>query len=100
MLGSSHVVLLTILLSGERQLVALSRALVKNAKVIVLDESTSSGMSLRCVWTPSLAYAPFSFSFIFQVDAETDQTVQRAIQSEFANSSLLSIAHRLATIAF
>ncbi|CED82131.1 multidrug resistance-associated abc transporter [Phaffia rhodozyma] len=61
---------------GERQLIALSRALVKNAKVIVLDESTSS------------------------VDAETDQTVQRAIQSEFSQSSLLSIAHRLATIAF
>ncbi|KAG8869673.1 hypothetical protein FRB97_000807 [Tulasnella sp. 331] len=82
---------------GERQLLALCRAsipvvvrrlsltnsawcnfqaLVKNSRVIVLDEATSS------------------------VDVETDASVQRAIQTEFASQSLLCIAHRLATIAF
>jgi len=62
--------------AGERQLLALCRALVKNSKVIILDEATSS------------------------VDVETDASVQRAIQTEFASQSLLCIAHRLATIAF
>ncbi|KAK4702568.1 hypothetical protein P7C70_g3660, partial [Phenoliferia sp. Uapishka_3] len=62
--------------AGERQLVALCRALVKNSRIIVLDEATSS------------------------VDVETDATVQRAIQVEFKDQSMLCIAHRLATIAF
>uniref|UniRef100_A0A8H8CI96 Multidrug resistance-associated ABC transporter n=1 Tax=Psilocybe cubensis TaxID=181762 RepID=A0A8H8CI96_PSICU len=60
---------------GERQLLALCRALVKNSRIIILDEATSS------------------------VDAETDSKLQRTIQHEFASSTLLCIAHRLNTIA-
>ena len=60
--------------AGEKQLLALCRALIKNSRVIVLDEATSS------------------------VDAETDAKVQRTIQTEFASSTLLCIAHRLNTI--
>ncbi|TFK49961.1 multidrug resistance-associated ABC transporter [Heliocybe sulcata] len=62
--------------AGEKQLLALCRALVKNSRIIVLDEATSS------------------------VDVETDTKVQRTIQTEFANSTLLCIAHRLNTIAY
>lgn len=62
--------------AGERQLVALCRALVKNSKVIILDEATSS------------------------VDVETDSSVQQAIQHEFAGQSLLCVAHRLSTIVY
>jgi len=62
--------------AGERQLVALCRALVKNSKVIILDEATSS------------------------VDVETDSTVQKAIQEEFKDQSLLCVAHRLQTVCF
>ncbi|KAG5729874.1 Multidrug resistance-associated protein 1 [Termitomyces sp. T112] len=61
---------------GEKQLIALCRALVKNSRVIILDEATSS------------------------VDVETDAKLQRTIKKEFASSTLLCIAHRLNTIAY
>jgi ABC-type multidrug transport system fused ATPase/permease subunit len=60
--------------AGEKQLLALCRALVKNSRIIILDEATSN------------------------VDVETDAKIQRTIQTEFATSTLLCIAHRLNTI--
>ena len=60
--------------AGEKQLLALCRALIKNSTIIVLDEATSN------------------------VDVETDAKLQRTIQTEFASSTLLCIAHRLNTI--
>ncbi|KAF8960708.1 ATP-dependent bile acid permease [Flammula alnicola] len=60
--------------AGEKQLLALCRALVKNSRIIILDEATSS------------------------VDAETDSKIQQTIQTEFATATLLCIAHRLNTI--
>ncbi|KAI0795051.1 multidrug resistance-associated ABC transporter [Abortiporus biennis] len=60
--------------TGEKQLLALCRALVKNSKIIVLDEATSS------------------------VDVETDAKLQKTIQTELTGSTLVCIAHRLKTI--
>jgi ATP-binding cassette subfamily C (CFTR/MRP) protein 1 len=54
--------------------VALCRALVKNSHVLLLDEATSS------------------------VDPETDAIIQDCIRKEFSSTTLLCIAHRLATI--
>ncbi|KAJ7054729.1 multidrug resistance-associated ABC transporter [Mycena amicta] len=62
--------------AGEKQLLALCRALVKNSPIIILDEATSS------------------------VDVESDANIQRTIRTEFASSTLLCIAHRLNTIAY
>lgn len=60
---------------GQRQLIALARALVKRSKLIIMDEATSS------------------------VDFDTDHKIQHTIRTEFVDSSLLCIAHRIRTVA-
>ncbi|OAQ99709.1 hypothetical protein LLEC1_02722 [Akanthomyces lecanii] len=59
---------------GQRQLMALARALVRGAQIIVCDEATSS------------------------VDMETDDKIQRTMAAGFRGKTLLCIAHRLRTI--
>ncbi|SCU98785.1 LAMI_0F16226g1_1 [Lachancea mirantina] len=59
---------------GERQLLALTRALVRQSKILILDEATSS------------------------VDYETDAKIQAKIVQEFSSCTILCIAHRLNTI--
>ncbi|ODV82409.1 uncharacterized protein CANTADRAFT_19963 [Suhomyces tanzawaensis NRRL Y-17324] len=59
---------------GERQLIAFARALVRDSKILILDEATSS------------------------VDYETDSKIQETIIREFSQCTILCIAHRLKTI--
>ncbi|KZO93694.1 ATP-binding cassette transporter [Calocera viscosa TUFC12733] len=60
---------------GQRQIIALARAIVRGAKVLILDEATAS------------------------VDAETDNAIQASIRSELKYATLITIAHRLQTIS-
>jgi ATP-binding cassette subfamily B protein len=59
---------------GQRQRIAIARAIHKNAPVLLLDEATSS------------------------LDAESEKLVQDALQRLIKNRTTLVIAHRLATV--
>ncbi|KAG8900334.1 hypothetical protein FRC00_013442 [Tulasnella sp. 408] len=59
---------------GQRQIIALARAMVRRSKIYLLDEATAS------------------------VDYKTDTAIQEAIATEFNDMTLIIVAHRLQTI--
>ena len=59
---------------GEKQRISIARALIKNAPIVLLDESTSS------------------------LDADNEHEINRALDVLMADKTVIVIAHRLDTV--
>lgn len=71
--------------SGQRSLMCLARALLTPSRILVLDEGNASQFIPLMIATAS-------------VDVETDKLLQETIRTEFADRTILTIAHRINTI--
>jgi ABC-type multidrug transport system fused ATPase/permease subunit len=61
--------------AGQCQLICIARAILKKSKILLIDEATSN------------------------VDKTTDEIIQTTIANQFQDRTVLTIAHRLNTVA-
>ena len=59
---------------GQKQLICFARAVIKNNKIIILDEATSS------------------------LDYETEKTIQKNVEKYFKNCTLIMITHHISMV--
>ncbi|KZS96534.1 P-loop containing nucleoside triphosphate hydrolase protein [Sistotremastrum niveocremeum HHB9708] len=59
---------------GQRQILALARAILRRSKIVILDEATAA------------------------IDHDTDHAIQESLRTEFKDTTVITVAHRLQTI--
>ncbi|KZT34022.1 P-loop containing nucleoside triphosphate hydrolase protein [Sistotremastrum suecicum HHB10207 ss-3] len=59
---------------GQRQILALARAILRGSKIVILDEATAA------------------------IDHQTDHAIQESLRTEFKDATVITVAHRLQTI--
>jgi ABC-type multidrug transport system fused ATPase/permease subunit len=60
--------------AGQRQLICIARAILRRARLVLIDEATAS------------------------IDSESDRLVQKMLREQLAHATVITVAHRLATV--